>query len=448
MRGLSRRLWLVAALALGLAALALWRCGGGEGRQGMPGAAAPVRVAVAVAQNVPHFLNGLGTVLPSSDVLVKSRVDGQLLRLHFQEGQRVAAGDLLAEIDPRPFQAALDEAEGHLARDKAQLENARRDLARYTRLSKGDFIAEQQYETQRALVRQYEGTVEADRAAVDSARLQLEYSRITAPVGGRLGLRAVDEGNQVKSSDSAGLVRITEVSPCDVLFTLPESQVGLVTQALRQREADPALPPLPVQAWDREQKHLLGVGELVSLDNQIDAATGTVRLKARFANADERLYPNQFVNVRLLVQTLRNAVTVPSAAVQLGSRGSYVYLVNRKDAGTPGRGGPDMAGGAAANVTDDVAVLREVTPGIEVGPIRVIDKGVAAGDLVVVDGVDRLRDGIRVHVAATVTTPDAESAAGPTTPARQAGSPGSGTGAEPTPATGEPAALQAPPAAP
>ena len=398
-----RLVWSIGAALVLVAAFALWRCGGpGGNRPDMSGNVPPVRVALAVAQDVPHFLNGLGTVLPSSDVLVKSRVDGQLLRLHFQEGQRVAAGDLLAEIDPRPFQAALDEAEGHLARDKAQLENARRDLARYARLAKGDFIAEQQYENQRALVRQYEGTVEADQAAVDSARLQLEYSRITAPVGGRLGLRAVDEGNQVKSSDAGGIVRITEVSPCDVLFTLPESQVGLVTRALRQREEDPALSPLTVQAWDREQKHLLGIGQLLSLDNQIDTATGTVRLKARFANTDGSLYPNQFVNVRLLVQTLRNAVTIPAAAVQLGSRGSYVYLVKKEE-----RNGEAV----------DVAILREVTPGVEAGRLEVIDKGVAAGDMVVVDGVDRLRDGIPVRVAATMETPRAEGPEGPVNPA-------------------------------
>lgn len=395
-----RRLWWgVCLVAVLMAVVLLWRCENWRGPgPGMGADAPPVRVAVAVIQDVPHFLNGLGTVLPSSDVLVKSRVDGQLLRLHFQEGQRVAAGDLLAEIDPRPFKAALDEAEGHLARDKAQLENARRDLARYARLARGDFIAEQQYANQRALVRQYEGTVEADQAAVDSARLQLEYSRITAPVGGRLGLRAVDEGNQVKSADGGGIVRITEVSPCDVLFTLPESQVGLVTQALRRREADPALPPLAVQAWDREQKRLLGVGELLSLDNQIDTATGTVRLKARFANADGSLYPNQFVNVRLLVRTLHDAVTVPAAAVQLGARGSYVYLVRKED-----RDGQET----------DVAVVREVRPGIEAGRLEVIDSGLAGGDMVVVDGVDRLRDGIRVRVAATVETPRAESADGP-----------------------------------
>ncbi|WP_288956837.1 MdtA/MuxA family multidrug efflux RND transporter periplasmic adaptor subunit [uncultured Desulfovibrio sp.] len=386
-----RRIYIWLALALA-ALLIVWRLffAGGPARPGMSMDAPPVRVATAVAQDVPHFLNGLGTVTPSSDVLVKSRVDGQLVRLHFQEGQRVKAGELLAEIDPRPFQAVLDEAQGNLAKDQAQLDNARRDLTRYAKLAKGDFIAAQQYETQRALVRQYEGTVEADKAAVDSARLQLEYSRITAPVGGRLGLRNVDEGNQIKSSDSDGLVRITEVSPCDVLFTLPESQVPLVAQALRQREENPSLPPLPVQAWDREQKHLLAVGALLSLDNQIDAATGTVRLKARFPNQDEALYPNQFVNARLMVRMLKDAVTIPASAVQLGSRGSYVYVVSKDDKG------------------DDIAHVREVTPGISTDRLTVIDKGLKAGEVVVVDGLDRLRGGIKVKVAATVETPKAE----------------------------------------
>lgn len=389
--GSGRRKYLWLGLIL-LALLAGWRLffSSAPSRPGMSVDAPPVRVATAAAQDMPHFLNGLGTVTPSSEVLVTSRVDGQLLRLHFKEGQRVEAGDLLAEIDPRPFQATLDEAQGNLAKDQAQLDNARRDLSRYAKLAKGDFIAAQQYETQRALVRQYEGTVEADKAAVDSARLQLEYSRITAPVGGRLGLRNVDEGNMIKSSDTGGLVRITEVSPCDVVFTLPESQVPLVVAALRRHEQTPASPPPLVQAWDREQKHLLAVGSLLSLDNQIDAATGTVRLKARFPNKDGALYPNQFVNARLLVRMLKDAVTIPASAVQLGTRGSYVYVVDKNDKG------------------EDVARLREVTPGIGTNALTVIDKGLAPGEVVVVDGLDRLRDGIQVKVAASMETPEAE----------------------------------------
>lgn len=363
----------------------------------MMGGIPPVRVAEAICQNVPHFLNGLGTVAPSGDVLVQSRVAGQLLRLHFKEGQRVTAGELLAEIDPRPFQAELEKAQGTLAKDKAQLENARRDLARYAKLAKGDYIAEQQYESQKSLVRQWEGSVEADQAAVDSAALQLEYSRITAPISGRLGLRAVDEGNQITANEPDGIVRITETSPCDVIFTLPESQVGLVSGALRKREQDPALPPLEVQAWDREDKKLLATGVLLSLDNQIDHATGTIRLKARFANTEGDLYPNQFVNARLLAQTIPDAVTVPAASVQLGAKGSYCYVVEAGE-----RDGKKI----------DIASYREIKPGIVDSGVQVIESGLKAGEMVVVDGLDRLRDGIQVHVAATMQTPRLVLAAG------------------------------------
>ena len=379
-------------LLLVLVALVGWRLffGGGQARKGMNMDIPPVRVAPALTQNVPHFLNGLGTVLPSSDVLVTSRVDGQLQRLHFQEGQRVKAGDLLAEIDPRPFKASLDQARGTLAKDQAQLDNARKDLARYATLAQGNYIATQQFETQRALVRQYEGTVEADKAAVDSAALQLNYSRITAPVSGRLGLRNVDEGNMIKASDTSGLVRITEVSPCDVVFTLPESQVPLVVQALRAHEDDADRQPLPVQAWDREQKHQLDVGGLLSLDNQIDLSTGTVKLKARFPNTAGALYPNQFVNARLQVRVLQNAVTVPTSAVQLGSRGAYVYVAAKNDNG------------------QDAVTVRPITPGITSNTLTVVEKGVEPGELVVVDGLDRLRDGIAVKVASTTETPKAQ----------------------------------------
>lgn len=379
-------------LLLVLAALVCWRLfsGDGQARKGMNMEMPPVRVAPSLAQNVPHFLNGLGTVLPSSDVLVTSRVDGQLQRLHFQEGQRVKAGDLLAEIDPRPFKAALDQARGTLAKDQAQLDNARKDLARYATLAQGNYIATQQYETQRALVRQYEGTVEADKAAVDSAALQLSYSRITAPVSGRLGLRNVDEGNMIKASDTSGIVRITEVSPCDVVFTLPESQVPLVVQALRAHEDDVDRRPLPVQAWDREQKHQLDVGGLLSLDNQIDLSTGTVKLKARFPNTAGALYPNQFVNARLQVRVLQNAITVPASAVQLGSRGAYVYVAAKNDKG------------------QDAVTVRPITPGITSNTLTVVEKGLEPGELVVVDGLDRLRDGIAVKIAATTETPIAQ----------------------------------------
>ena len=247
-------------------------------------------------------------------------------------------------------------------------------------LVSGGHIARQQYDNQRALVRQYEGTVQSDKAAVDSAALQLQYSRITAPADGVLGLRKVDEGNMVHASDTEGLVRITLLTPSYVVFTLPESRVPLVAQ--HWREARKSGGRLLVQAWDREQQALLAQGFLLSMDNQIDTATGTVKLKAEFANEDHTLFPNQFVNARLLVTVLPQAVTVPTAAVQLGSRGSYVYVVDK-----------------------DTVRLREVTPGVRTDSLTVIDKGLAAGEVVVVDGVDRLRDGLRVRVTASMETP-------------------------------------------
>lgn len=377
-----RLLFVLVLLAIAAAAFLLFGKKGGRGP--MPAPTVPVRVATVRQQSMPHFLNGLGTVTPSADVLVTSRVDGQLMRLHFTEGQHVSAGDLLAEIDPRPFEAALAEARGTLARDKAQLANARRDLDRYAKLAAGDYIARQQYESQRATVRQYEGTVAADEAAVQSAALQLEYSRIVAPVSGRLGLRNVDEGNMIKASDTEGLVRITEITPCYVVFTLPENRVPLVGTALRQTREGAARPL--VQAWDREQKNLLAFGELLSMDNRIDQATGTVRLKAQFANEKLSLYPNQFVNARVLVAELPDALTIPTAAVQLGSRGSYVYVIDK----------------------ENIAHVRTITPGIATNSLTVVDEGLQAGETVVVDGLDRLRDGLRVKIAATVETPQAE----------------------------------------
>ena len=371
-------------ILLALAVAAFFLIGKKNGRGPMPTPTVPVRVAAVRQQTMPHFLNGLGTVTPSADVLVTSRVDGQLMRLHFTEGQRVKAGDLLAEIDPRPFEAALAEARGTLAKDKAQLANARRDLERYAKLAAGDFIARQQYESQRAAVRQYEGTVAADAAAVESAALQLEYSRIMAPVSGRLGLRNVDEGNMIKASDTEGLVRITEVTPCYVVFSLPENRVPLVGKALRATEKGAARPL--VQAWDREQKNLLAFGELLSMDNRIEQATGTVRLKALFANENLALYPNQFVNARVLVDELPDALTIPTAAVQLGSRGSYVYVIDK----------------------ENIAHVRTITPGIATNALTVVDKGLEAGEMVVVDGLDRLRDGLGVKIAATMETPQAE----------------------------------------
>lgn len=394
---------------LGLLVLALWLlsqifAAQPQRREGAGQMRAPVRSAKALAQDVPHFLNGLGTVLASSDVLVKSRVSGQLMRLHFREGQHVMAGDLLAEIDPRPFRAALDEARGKLAADEAQLANAKRDLARYASLVRGDFVERQKYDTQKALVAQYEGACAADRAACENARLQLEYSRITAPASGIVGLRKVDCGNQISSSDSEGLVRICEVSPCDVLFTLPETAVPKIAQAFAQtRERQ-----IPVQAWDREQKNLLATGHLLSLDNEIDKSTGTVRLKARFANADKKLYPNQFVNARLCVEVLKNAVTVPSSAVQIGTRGSYVYVLEEDPVGSADKKAVPAKGPVASQIATGKVNVRVVQVTLETARFAVIGQGLKAGETVIVDGIDRLRDGALVRVSGRVDTARAE----------------------------------------
>lgn len=368
--------------------LLLWRIhgSGGGARNTLGKETPPVRTTEAMVQTVPYFLNALGSVVPSSDVVVQSRVEGQLVAIHFSEGQRVKKGDLLAEIDPRPFASALEEAQGRLAADEAQLANAKRDLARYGQLSQGDYVARQQYDSQAAQVRQYEGVVKADRAQVENARLQLEYSRITAPSSGRVGLRSVDVGNQIRPSDSAGLVRITEIEPCDVLFTLPEAQVHTVIKAMQQSSGE----DLPVQAWDREQTRILARGYLLSLDNRIDTDTGTVRLKARFGNSDHTLFANQFVNIRLRAQLLPEAVTIPSAAVQLGMEGPYVYVLKPEG---------EKSG---------IVRRQSIEPGVTTAALTVVKKGIASGEIVVVDGLDRLRDGIRVSVAASMESVRAE----------------------------------------
>ncbi len=336
----------------------------------------PVSVATALAQDVPHYLQGIGTVTPSADVLVTSRVTGELVSIAFTEGQRVNAGDLLAQIDPRPFEAALAQAKGNLARDEAELANARRDAQRYAKLAARDYVARQTYDTQAATVRQLEGTVAADRAAVRSAELDLIYSSITAPVPGRLGLRNVDPGTLITANDTTGIVRVTEVTPCYVVFPLPEVNVPLIKASL----ADGSRPP--VEAWSRDQTEMVAAGELLTVDNVIDTQTGTIRLKAIFANDSERLYANEFVNARLRVRVLRDVVTVPPAAVQIGASGNYLFVID----------------------AEDTAHRREVVTGLATGAVTVIEKGLAAGDRVVVDGVDRLRDGTRVRVAATVAT--------------------------------------------
>lgn len=341
----------------------------------------PVSVGVVAAQkeDVPIQVMALGTVTSMYTVTVRSRVDGQLDAVHFEEGQVVAQGQLLATLDPRPYQAALTQAEGQLVRDQALLENARLDLIRYRQLLAQNSVSKQQVDTQAALVRQYEGTVKLDQGAVDNAQLQLTYSRITAPISGRVGLRQVDPGNIVQASDTGGLVVITQIAPITVIFSIPEARLDRVLQAVMTGG------PLAVDAWDRDNRARLAEGTLLAIDNQLNTSTGTISLKATFSNDDQRLFPNQFVNIRMRLSTHPGAVTLPSAAVQIGSIGRYVYRVN----------------------DDQTVSLVKVQTGEENNERTIIEDGVEVGQTVVIDGLDKLRDGARVRVVDhTASHPD------------------------------------------
>lgn len=352
----------------------------GGGRRNMP--LPPVQAALATEQSVPQYLSGLGTVTASNTVTLRSRVDGQLMALHFTEGQQVKAGDLLAEIDPRPYQVQLTQAQGQLDKDQATLDNARRDLARYQQLVKTNMVSRQELDTQQSLVRQSEGAVAVDKGAVDSAKLQLTYSKITSPIDGRVGLKQVDIGNIISSGDTTGIVVLTQTQPIDVVFTLPEAAISSVVQSQRGGQL------LIVEAWDRTNQHQLTQGQLLTLDNQIDATTGTIKLKARFDNQDNALFPNQFVNARLKIGTLQNAVVVPTAAVQMGNDGHFVWVIN----------------------SDNKVSKHIVTTGTQDSKQTVVTGGLSAGERVVTDGIDRLTDGATVEIIAAQTPEQAAAA--------------------------------------
>ena len=381
-----RKRWIWIGLGIVIVAVLLWivaphgekpaqgGAGGGAaggGRRGGGGGGAPTAVGAAksVRGDVPIYLFGLGTATPTQTVTVRTQISGQLLNVYFKEGQVVAKGQVLAQVDPRPYQAALLQAQGALARDQALLDNARIDLKRYTTLLSQDSIASQQVDTQKALVHQDEGTIKSDEAAVATQKLNLIYCRITSPVSGRVGLRQVDPGNYVTAGDANGLVVVTEVDPMDVLFTVPEDNLAQVAARLHSGAS------LESVAFDRTQTTQLAVGKLLTLDNQVDTTTGTVRAKARFDNHSAVLFPNQFVNVRLLVDSLHGTVIVPTAAILKGSEGLFVYVID----------------------ADTHAVeVRPVKTGPAAGENTAITSGLDPDEAVVTDGSDRLRDGQRV----------------------------------------------------
>ena len=348
------------------------------GRRAFMSNVMPVGVAAAQKGDLPITLEGLGTVTPLATVTVKTQINGLLTQIAFQEGQRVKKGDFLAQIDPRIYQAQLEQYQGQLVKDQALLADAKLDLARYQKLNSQDSIARQQVDTQTALVQQDQGAVQIDQAQIDTAKVNLDYCHITSPVDGVVGIRQVDQGNYVQTSDANGIVVITQIQPMSVMFTLPEDDISQVVKRIQDGAT------LPVTAYDRTDTTQIATGTLATVDNQVDTTTGTVKLRAMFSNDKEELFPQQFVNAHLLVDTLHDAVLVPVAAVQHGTPGTYVYVVNQ----------------------DDTVSVRKIKAGPTDGQNTSVTAGLNPGEKVVIDGVDRLRDGAKVSIPAENPNPN------------------------------------------
>lgn len=365
-------LWYLRAHGSQAASSASGASGTAAGRGGAGGApgtfVVPVVVATAAKGDLPVFYNGLGTVTALNTVTVRTRIDGELINVAFKEGQFVKQGDLLAEIDPRPYQVQLEQAQGQLAKDLAARKDAEVNLERFKLLFKEGVIPQQQLDTQAASVGQFDGAIQTDQANIDNAKLNIAYCRITAPISGRVGLRLVDSGNMVHASDANGLLVITQVQPIAVIFSLPQDQLPAVYSRLRNGQE------LSVDAYDRDNTSKIATGKLLTIDNQIDPTTGTYKLKSIFSNADNSLFPNQFVNVHLLVDTKKNVVIVPTAAILRGSQGIYVFAVG----------------------ADKTVKVRNITVAETNGNVTGVSSGLSAGDVVVTDGQDKLQDGSKV----------------------------------------------------
>lgn len=377
-------IWAIIILVLG--GLVVWivqpyQIQSNGGKRGNTGAPVPVVAAVAHKGDIDIIRNGLGTVTPLANITVRTQINGQLQQIAFEEGQIVQAGDFLAQIDPRPYQMQLEQAEGALAKDQALLKDAEIDLERYKKLVAQDSIAEQQLDTQQSLVDQDKGNVLTDQSQIDTAKLNLTYCHIVAPVTGRVGLRQVDQGNYVQTSDANGIVALTQLQPISVLFTLPEDDLPMIMKRFG------AGVQLQTTAYDRTQSTKLATGKLIAIDNEVDVTTGTVKLRAQFDNPDNVLFPNQFVNIELLVDTLKDAIIIPSAAIQRGAPGTFVYLV--KDGNT--------------------VTVKTVKLGPSQGENIAITDGLQEGDKIIIDGADKLREG------AKITLPNEKSSSGTAT---------------------------------